>query len=76
MTFPDWLDAERGRLKSVADHFGVSPSAVSQWRTNGVPRNLMRDVRDLTGLPLDALLPPADGLPPASAQQSSKAAAA
>lgn len=48
MDFPDWLDAERGRLKRVAEHFKVSPSAVSQWRSNGVPVDNILDVHKLT----------------------------
>lgn len=48
MTFSDWLDAEPGRPTTVAAHFNVTISAVSQWRENGVPRKRMHDVRDLS----------------------------
>jgi len=63
MDFPAWLDAERGRLTAVAQHFKRSQSAVSQWRRNGVPPELMKAVRDFTGgeVTLDDLLP--DGRP-------------
>jgi DNA-binding transcriptional regulator YdaS (Cro superfamily) len=44
MQFDQWLDAERGRLAATALRFGVSMSAVSQWRANGVPLERMRDV--------------------------------
>lgn len=59
MNFPAWLDADRGRLTAVAAHFALSQSAVSQWRTNGVPPNRMKAVRDFTGgvVTLDDMLP-------------------
>lgn len=50
MGFDEWLDAERGRLKMVAEHFHVSSSAVSQWRTNGVPVDNMIPLREFTGM--------------------------
>lgn len=49
MTLGEWLDGERGRAKRLAEHFHVTPSAVSQWRTNGVPVDKMVDVRAFTG---------------------------
>lgn len=56
-----WLDADRGRLKALAAHFGLTQSAVSQWRANGVPVGRMRAVRDFTGgeVTLEDMLPPA-----------------
>lgn len=59
MDFPTWLDAERGRLTAVARRFGKSQSAVSQWRTNGVPPRLMRAVHELTrgDVTLEEMLP-------------------
>ena len=48
MNFGQWLDAERGRQSRVAERFCVSLSAVSQWRTNGVPRDRILDVHELT----------------------------
>ena len=59
MNLNDWLDGDRGRLKAMAEHFGVTPSAVSQWRTNGVPPSRMKAVRDFTAgqVTLDDLLP-------------------
>lgn len=59
MNFPTWLDADRGRLTAVAMHFGLSQSAVSQWRTKGVPPARMKAVRDFTGgaVSLDEMLP-------------------
>lgn len=49
MTFTDWLDQESGRLASMAAHFKVTQSAITQWRTDGVPMVRMRAVRDFTG---------------------------
>jgi hypothetical protein len=63
MNFTDWLEAEKGRSAALAQHFGKTPGAVSQWKTNGVPLNLMKAVRDFTGgaVTLDAMVPsPAD----------------
>ena len=59
MTFIDWLDAEKGRAAFLAEHFNITPSAVSQWRDNGVPVNKMKEIRDLTGgaVTLDDMLP-------------------
>ena len=60
MKFTDWLDEERGRTKQVADHFGITQGAVSQWRADGVPLARMREVRDLSGgaVSLEDMLPP------------------
>jgi len=59
MTFSDWLKAETGRAAALAAHFGVTPSAVSQWRVNGVPTANMKAVRDFTdgAVTLDDMLP-------------------
>lgn len=59
MTFSDWLDADRGRLTALAAQFGLTQSAVSQWRVNGVPRARMKAVRDFTdgAVSLDEMLP-------------------
>lgn len=47
MYFSKWLDAREGRAKQVAGKFGVSKSAVSQWK-RGVPFGLMEQIRDHT----------------------------
>lgn len=63
MNLSEWLEAEKGRSAALAHHFGKTPGAVSQWKTNGVPLNLMKAVRDFTGgvVTLDAMVPaPAD----------------
>jgi len=62
MTLIDWLDDAdhgRGRLTAMASHFGLTQSAVSQWRTNGVPPARMKAVRDFTdgAVTLDEMLP-------------------
>lgn len=48
MQLTKWLDGEKGRTAALASHIGVSPSAVSQWRSNGVPVVHMKAVRDFT----------------------------
>lgn len=59
MNLPAWLDADRGRLAALAAHFGITQSAVSQWRQAGVPTARMKAVRDFTGgaVTLDEMLP-------------------
>ncbi len=59
MDLHTWLDAERGRLSAMASHFQVTVSAVSQWRTKGVPIDRMRAVRDYTDgqVTLEEMLP-------------------
>lgn len=49
MKFTEWLDKEKGRAKAVALHFGVTDSAVSQWRDNGVPISKMEALSKFTG---------------------------
>ncbi len=44
MKFSEWLDRERGRTKSLAERFGLTESAITQWRTNGVPVARMMDI--------------------------------
>jgi DNA-binding Xre family transcriptional regulator len=48
MKLTDWLAAEKGRLTKLAQHFGLTLSAVSQWKANGVPVDHMRAVCELT----------------------------
>lgn len=48
MILTQWLAAEKGRAAAMAAHFNVSPAAVSQWKTNGVPLANMKAVRDYT----------------------------
>lgn len=47
MRFTDWLDAEPGRNKAVAVHFGLTPSAITHWR-RAVPRNRMHELHVFT----------------------------
>lgn len=71
MKLSTWLDAERGRLTALADHFFLTQSAVSQWRGNGVPSARMKAVRDFTGgaVSLDEMLPDPDWPYPAKVQR-------
>jgi len=59
MDIKTWLDADRGRTVALAQHFGVTQSAISQWRDNGVPTARMKAVRDFTGgvVTLEDMLP-------------------
>lgn len=49
MDLNEWLDRERGRMSAMAAHFRVTVSAISQWRSSGVPVDRMKAVRDYTG---------------------------
>jgi len=44
-----WLEDEKGRSAALAAHFALTASAVSQWKSNGVPRDKLKAVRDFTG---------------------------
>lgn len=48
MDLSTWLEAEKGRLKALAQHLDRTPAAISQWKSNGVPVGLMKAVRDFT----------------------------
>lgn len=63
MKLEDWLAAERGRAAALADHFKITRSAVSQWRTNGIPVDYMKAIRDFTGgaVTLDEMVPESIG---------------
>ncbi len=60
MNLTAWLEDEKGRSAALAAHFSLTPSAVSQWKINGVPRDKMRAVRDFTcgSVSLEEMLPP------------------
>ena len=49
MTLTDWLANERGRMTSMAEHFGVNKTAVWGWSVHGVPAFRMKAVREFTG---------------------------
>lgn len=73
MKLTEWLDADRGRLKALSTHFGLTQSAVCQWRTNGVPPARMKAVREFTqgAVSLDDMLPdPCDGAATAAQRQA------
>lgn len=75
MNLTSWLEAEKGRSAALAAHFVVSPAAVSQWKTNGVPLNNMKAVRDFTGgaVSLEEMVPDAAPPVPALATEASDA---
>jgi DNA-binding transcriptional regulator YdaS (Cro superfamily) len=61
MELRTWIEDERGRLKALAEHFEITPSAVSQWLNNGVPVDRIAAVRDFTAgvVTLEDMLPKA-----------------
>ncbi len=65
MKLNEWLDNEVGRTRNLAAHLKRSASAVSQWRTNGVPVDLMRSVRDFTNgdVSIEEMLPEEEKAP-------------
>ena len=61
MNLQTWLDQEMGRNARMAKHFGLTPGAITQWRSNGVPLARMKAVRALTQgqVSLEDMLPDA-----------------
>lgn len=59
MDFATWLESEPRRSALLAQYFDVTPAAVSQWKTNGVPVARMKAVRDFTdgAVTLDEMVP-------------------
>ncbi len=49
MQLTEWLESEKGRSLALSKFIGVTRSAVSQWKTNGVPLDHMRTVSKFTG---------------------------
>lgn len=43
-TLHEYLAEQPGRAKAMADHFGVSKAAVSQWRDRGAPVDMLRRI--------------------------------
>lgn len=72
-----WLGAEKGRSLALAQHFGVTPAAVSQWKRNGVPLGNMKAVRQFTEgqVTLEEMVPDTDGGAPAVPQLEASNAA-
>ena len=62
MHIKTWLEARAGRSAAMAKHFGRTQSAVCQWKTNGVPMSLIRDVLAFTGgeVSLNDMVPHSD----------------
>lgn len=65
MNLNEWLDKEAKRTKKLAEHLGRTASAVSQWRTNGVPVDLMKSVRNFTNgeVTLEEMIPGSEQVP-------------
>lgn len=49
MRLKEWLDAERGRYRLLAQALGVTIGRVSQMARSGVPKSHLIAVRDFTG---------------------------
>lgn len=58
MKLHDYLAEQPGRAKAMADYFGVSKAAVSQWRDRGAPVDMLRRIVEWTGgaVTLESLL--------------------
>jgi len=58
MNLHQWLSEEEGRATRMAAAFGVSRSAVSQWRSSGAPTRYLRRIVEVTAgeVSLDELL--------------------
>jgi DNA-binding transcriptional regulator YdaS (Cro superfamily) len=48
MRLHQWLGEEAGRATRMAEDFGVTLSAVSQWRTTGAPVKHLRRIVKFT----------------------------
>ena len=59
MTLGEWLDTGIGRTNMLASYFNITPGAITQWRTNGVPRKRMFPLLQLTAgeVSLEEMLP-------------------
>lgn len=53
----EYLKANRGQAVRLADHLGLRPSTISQWKS--VPVEHLAEVEDFTGIPRQELLPEA-----------------
>ena len=45
----DTVLRECGGITRVAEHFGITRSAVQQWKTHGIPANRVRTLVELGG---------------------------
>lgn len=51
----EWLKAERGRQKFLAENLGIHSHAISQWTR--VPAEIMGKISWITGIPMEQLRP-------------------
>jgi DNA-binding transcriptional regulator YdaS (Cro superfamily) len=72
MDLTTWLEAEKGRSAALAAHFGKTPAAISQWKRNGVPLDVMKAVRDFTAgeVTLEEMVPDARRVPELAANDA------
>ncbi|MGZ5028977.1 MAG: Cro/CI family transcriptional regulator [Methylobacter sp.] len=51
------LDKQFDNQQAIANAFGVSQSAISQWfGRNSVPQNRLIDVAEITGIPVEVIV--------------------
>lgn len=53
----EYFKANRGTQKRLAEHLGLQPSTVSQWKS--VPVEYLPEVAGFTGIPREDLVPDA-----------------
>ena len=58
MELKEWLDAERGRYRALAEHLGLTVGRISQMSVDGVPVKYMLAVCRFSGgaVTLDCLV--------------------
>ena len=59
MNLSEWLDKDEGHAARMAEHFSVTPAAVSHWKRHGVPLYRMRAVSAYTQgeVPIESMIP-------------------
>lgn len=74
----EYLKAERGRAKALAEKLGVFQSSISQWATgtSKVPPERVLEIEEITGVSRHALRPDIFGPPPSPTEDAQQASAA
>lgn len=62
--------ANVGSQTAIADHFGIEPAAITQWKRAGVPANRVLAMEELSGVSRHALRPDVFGPPPAKRRRA------
>lgn len=58
--------SKAGSHTALADHFGIAPAAITQWKKAGVPANRVLGLEELTGVSRHDLRPDVFGPRPTS----------